>query len=87
MGDALGAVQVSPILSAVHIKPGRSKDEKVTIVTYPPRRSIFDVAFGRTPESVFESRIPPVLKALNSWRSRMSMQGVLRIMPYTIELH
>src|SRR5713226_5566803 len=53
--DELGGIDRA--IDMVKEKAKIGKDEKVTIVTYPPRRSIFDIAFGRTPESVIESRL------------------------------
>jgi len=83
--DELGGIDRA--IELVKEKAKIGKDEKVTIVTYPPKRSIFDLAFGRTPESFFESRLPALAKILKTWRSRIAMEsGPLRIMPYTIEI-
>lgn len=83
--DELGGIDRAIDLLKEKAKIG--KDEKVTIVTYPPRRSIFDLAFGRTPEASFESRLPAIGKILGTLRNRMLLQGgLLRIMPYSIEI-
>ena len=83
--DELGGIDRAIDLLKEKAKIG--KDEKVTIVTYPPRRSIFDLAFGRTPEASFESRLPAIGKILGTLRTRMLLQGgLLRIMPYSIEI-
>jgi protease-4 len=59
--------------------------ERITLVAYPPRRSIFDVVFGRPPEGALESR---VLAALKTWQARLWLKGgMMRLMPYSIEVH
>lgn len=56
--------------------------ENVTIVMYPPRRSILDVLFGRSQETVIESRLRGWLR---TWPPELFTQGgLLRVMPYTI---
>ncbi|MCC6862557.1 MAG: signal peptide peptidase SppA [Bryobacterales bacterium] len=58
--------------------------EQVTLVSFPPRRTIFDVAFGHPAQSVWEARIPKVLR---SWEARMWLKGgLMRLMPYAIEV-
>src|SRR6266478_5438305 len=58
--DGLGGIDRAIDLVKERAKIG--KQEKVTIVAYPPKRSIFDVAFGRTPDSLFESHLGKFLK-------------------------
>jgi len=83
--DELGGIDRA--IELVKEKAKIGKDEKVTIVSYPPRRSILDLAFGRSPEASFESKFPGIGKILSNLRNRMLMQGgFLRVMPYTIEL-
>jgi len=54
-------------------------------VTYPAKRSIFDIMFGQAIESALESRLGGVLK---SWQIRLwTRGGMMRLMPYTIEVH
>ena len=56
-------------------------------VTYPPKRSILDIAMSRTPESVFESRATPLAKFARSAHLKLlSHPGLLRLMPYAIEV-
>ncbi len=59
--------------------------EKVTLVPYPGRRSIFDVVFGRPPESAVESRILTLLRS--SQAGIWLKGGLMRLMPYSIEVH
>jgi protease IV len=60
------------------------KAERIMLVTYPPKRSVFDILFGQTEEGAVESRLRGVLK-----RSQLllwSRGGMMRLMPYTIEV-
>jgi protease-4 len=83
--DELGGIDRA--IEIVKEKAKIGKDEKVTLVNYPARRSILDVAFGRGSDNVFESRLGPVGKLLKQWQSRLSLpSGLLRVMPYTIEI-
>jgi hypothetical protein len=53
-------------------------------VTYPLKRSVFDVLFGQSPEGAMESRLGGVLKR---WQLRLwSRGGMMRLMPYTIDV-
>jgi protease-4 len=83
--DELGGIDRA--IELVKQKAKIGKDEKVTIVTYPPRRSVLDLAFGRAPESAFESRLPKIGRALLDWKNRLMLEGgLLRVMPYSIEV-
>jgi protease-4 len=83
--DELGGIDRA--IELVKQKAKIGKDEKVTIVTYPPRRSVLDLAFGRTPESAFESRLGEIGRVLMDWKNRVMLEGgLLRIMPYSIEV-
>ncbi len=80
--DELGGIDRA--IDLVKERAKIDKAEKVTIVTYPPKRSIFDVALGRTPESLFDSRLGKILKT-PQLRSIIK-GGLLKVMPYTIEV-
>jgi protease-4 len=80
--DELGGIDQA--IERVKERAKIGKAEQVTIVTYPPKRSIFDVAFGRTPESIFESHVGKFLK-IPQIRSLIK-GGLLRVMPYTVEV-
>src|SRR5882724_7925860 len=83
--DELGGIDRAIDLVKERAKIG--KQEKVTIVAYPPKRSIFDVAFGRTPESLFESRIAPLDRILKHPQIKSMLRGgMMKVMPYTIEV-
>jgi len=83
--DELGGIDRA--IELVKEKAKISKDEKVTIVTYPPKRNIFDIAFGRSTDTMFESRLGPLGKLLNNWQNRLWMRGgMLKLMPYTIDI-
>lgn len=60
------------------------KDEKITLVTYPPRRNWFEVLLGWTPESAVEGKVGSFLR---SWEARLWLNGgMMRVMPYAIEV-
>lgn len=83
--DELGGIDRAIEIVKERAKIG--KDEKVTIVTYPPKRSILDIAMSRTPESVFESRATPFAKLAKAAHLKLlSHPGLLRLMPYAIEV-
>jgi protease-4 len=64
-----------------------AKDEKVSLVTYPPKRSVVDLLMSRTPEVTLESKLSPLAKiARNAHLKLMTRPGLLRLMPYTIEV-
>jgi len=64
-----------------------AKDEKVALVTYPPKRSILEILMGRTPESALETKLSPLTKIARSAHFKLlSQPGLLRLMPYTIEV-
>lgn len=73
--DELGGLDRA--LELVKQKARIPATEKVTIVMYPPRRSILDVLFGRSAESMMEAR----LRALEPWTHGV----MLRMMPYLLQ--
>ena len=78
--DDLGGIDRA--LDLVKQKAHIPASENVTIVMYPPRRSILDVLFGRADDSAVESQLRRFLK---SWPPDLwAHGGLLRIMPYTI---
>jgi protease-4 len=57
--------------------------EKVTLVAYPPRRSLIDILLSRGSENAVESRI----RALIGMPARVWLKaGFFRMMPYAIEV-
>ncbi len=60
------------------------KAERIMLVTYPPKRSIFDILFGPPAEGAVESRLRGVLKRSQLWL--WSRGGMMRLMPYSIEV-
>ncbi len=69
--DELGGIDRA--LELVKQKARIPASENVTIVMYPPRRSILDMLFGRAQESAVESRVRAFAKV-----------GLWRIMPYMV---
>jgi protease IV len=78
--DELGGIDRA--LELVKQKARIPATENVTIVMYPPRRSILDVLFGRAQDSLVESRLQRLLK---DWPPELwSRGGLLRIAPYSM---
>jgi protease-4 len=62
-----------------------SSSEKIVLVTYPPKRSVWDVLFNKSDEtSQMESLIRPVIGKL-PLRS-LAHGGIMRLMPFTINV-
>jgi protease-4 len=78
--DELGGIDRA--LELVKQKARIPASENVTIVMYPPARSILDMLFGRVQESSVESRLRRVLA---DWPPELwARGGLLRIVPYTV---
>lgn len=78
--DELGGIDRA--LELVKQKARIPASENVTMVMYPPRRSILDVLFGHAQDSMAESRLRRMLK---DWPPELwAHGGLLRIMPYTV---
>jgi len=80
--DELGGLDRA--LDLIKEKAKIPKSERVMLVTYPPKRSVFDLLFGQPPEEALESRLGGVLKLseLRLW----ARGGMMRLMPYTIDV-
>lgn len=81
--DELGGLDkaIELVKAKAKIAPG----EKFTLVTYPPRRSIFDLLMNRGGESEVEAKmIRAVVGKLPI--HALSQGGMLRLMPFTIEV-
>jgi protease-4 len=62
-----------------------SSSEKIVLVTYPPKRSVWDVLFNRSDEtSQMESLVRPVIGRLPL--RVFARGGILRLMPFTINV-
>jgi protease-4 len=62
-----------------------SSSEKIVLVTYPPKRTIWDVLFNRSDESAqMESYLRPLVGKLPL--AALAHGGILRLMPYTINV-
>jgi protease-4 len=81
--DELGGLDRA--LELVKEKAKIPRGQRVTLVAYPPKRSVFDILFGQTAESAMESRLGGLFKG---WQLRLwARGGMMRLMPYTIEVH
>jgi len=84
--DELGGVDKA--IEMVKTKAKIGKDEPVRLVPFPPRRNLLSRLFSKSPEAAIESRAKvwltqhgfPTLDALTP------PTGVLRLMPYRIEI-
>jgi protease-4 len=80
--DELGGLDRA--IELVKEKAKIPRGERVNLVTYPAKRSIFEIMFGQALESTMESRLGGVLKG---WQIRLwAKGGMMRLMPYTIEV-
>ena len=83
--DELGGIDRAIELVKERAKIG--KDEKVALVTYPPKRSVLDILMSRTPESALETRLAPLAKLARSAHLKLlTRPGLLHLMPYAIEV-
>jgi protease-4 len=80
--DELGGFDSA--IELVKKKAGIPAGEKVSVVTYPPRRSILDVIMRRPQEDVLESKLAQVFGRM-PFRAWMK-GGFLRLMPYWVEV-
>ena len=81
--DELGGLDTA--VDLVKKKAGIPSGEQVSVVTYPPRRSLIDVLLKRSsPEDMLESKLSQAFGRMpfHAW-----MQGgLLRIVPYWYEV-
>ncbi len=62
-----------------------SSSEKIVLVTYPPKRTVWDVLFNRNDETAqMESRLRPFIGRLPL--RALARGGILRLMPFTIDV-
>jgi len=62
-----------------------SSSEKIVLVTYPPKRTVWDVLLNRTDEtSQMESLLRPVMGSMPL--RALAHGGILRLMPFTINV-
>jgi protease-4 len=78
--DRLGGLDQA--IELVKQKAKIPASENVTLVMYPPRRSIFDVLFKTSTDTVIESRLHSLLK---DWPTELWLRGgMLRVMPFGV---
>ena len=81
--DELGGLDRA--LELVKQKARIPATENVTLVMYPARRTLLEMLFGRSSEGALESRLRPLVK---DWSPEVwATGGMLRVMPYTINVH
>jgi protease-4 len=80
--DELGGINRA--IELIRKKANIPRDEMVTLVTYPPKKSIVDRLFSRTPMTSAESRLRALLEDLHA--AALLEGGMLRLMPYSIQV-
>jgi protease-4 len=81
--DELGGLDraVELVRQRAHI----AASDKITLVPYPGKRSVFDVLFGRTDDTAaLESKLGRMLGGLPV--SALANGGFLKLMPYSIRV-
>lgn len=85
--DELGGLDRAVELVRQRAKIGAS--EKITLVTYPPRRTIWEILWNRSDDTaVLESAIRMKAKALVGRLpiGALTHGGIMKVMPYTIDV-
>lgn len=72
---------------AVELVKQRAKiaaSDKITLVTYPPRRTLFEYLFSRTSDSEMDAKIRELV---GQWPIRaLAHGGIMRLMPFTVQV-
>jgi protease-4 len=82
--DQLGGLDraVEVLKQQAHMSPS----DRVTLVPYPGRRTVFDVLFSRAdPSAEVQMRLEKILGKIPL--QELSQRGFLKIMPYSISVH
>ncbi|MGH9722366.1 MAG: signal peptide peptidase SppA [Bryobacteraceae bacterium] len=82
--DELGGLDRA--IELVKEKAKIPKDDKGVIVMYPPKRSVFDLLFSRSPEATLESRLGSIVNLKASIIRLWTTGGLMRIMPYQVDV-
>jgi protease-4 len=85
--DELGGLDSA--IDLIKRRANIAASEKVTLVTYPPRRTLFDLIWNRSDDaSQLESALGVKARALLGRLPIRSLTegGILRLMPYSIEV-
>ncbi len=80
--DEIGGLDRALELVKQRAKIGAS--DKVTVVTYPPRRSVYDLLFKGSGDSEVESKIRSLVGHMPI--RALTQGGMMRLMPFTIEV-
>jgi protease IV len=78
--DELGGLDTA--IALIKRRANIPSGENITLVTYPPRRSLFDLLLRRSQDDVLAAKLRPLLHGMpfRAWLRG----GFLRMMPYTI---
>lgn len=85
--DQLGGLNLA--VKLIRQKTRMSSDTDVQLIPYPPRRSVWAQLFNTSPESLLDSEVRAWMKqnGMGSVHPAMLRGGMMRIMPYTLEIH
>ncbi len=84
--DELGGIDRA--VELIKRKANLPAKENVSLVVYPPKRSIFDILFAQqTPEAVLDSRISAVPGLRDAHVKIWMRGGMLRMMPFSPSFH
>lgn len=89
--DELGGIDRAMEIIRAKAKLGAA--DKLTLVTYPPKRNVFEILLKETPDSIVESQLAAKARAwmrshgLAEWQLRLwSQGGLLALMPYSLSI-
>lgn len=87
--DELGGLDRA--LELVKEKAGIAPDERVALVPYPARKTLWEVLFTPEVETLFDARVsvalPEDIRPFLGTLRLLGRGGILRWMPYRVELH
>jgi protease IV len=81
--DELGGIDRA--VELIKQKAKIPQGEKISLVPYPPKRSLLDLIMSRSSDNAAEAKLRALL---NGWQTRIWLKGgYLRLMPYSISVH
>jgi protease IV len=81
--DELGGIDRA--VELIKQKAKIAQGEKISLVPYPPKRSLLDLIMSRSSDNAAEAKLRALLYG---WQTRIWLKGgYLRLMPYSISVH
>ena len=75
---------VARLLELVKERAKIAASDKITLVSYPPRKTIFDLVWNHQNDSELESQVRAIVGKMPI--RAMVHGGVMRLMPFTIDV-